>query len=514
MVLSNRDGANIIIPTAARIGATTRGGQSTSLTMLTTAQTYINMGWDFNNVWTMDPTISDYPVLRSFIIDPPPSPIIITPGTSELIGVNASELLTASSADPTDLPSNWDWTATPAGFVDLVGSGNSRTITVTNPPPRGSVYVTVTVTSPSGAEGHAEMRVVSGGGRPCDIFIAAVDTVQLGRWLDDNLQSSVWNSSIPAVATIDAGGVVIGRNVGITEIYTDDFEINVRVTGRVVPTGISIETPDDDFLFTGEEMDLTAYFTPDNARDMHIVWHSSNPNVVSIGATSQIDKAVTIHGVGVGRARITATVVGLDIYAYIYIDVRQLSILANWDTFVDRDIVPGRFHTGDANSGAFIEGVGLTHVGVQDFAPNPSQPPANDVLYGYGWNDSTSSNPKAWLAVIPAAGYTNFEVSFLQRANAASPNTFTFQFSFNGTDWVDVETYQIWQNWQPGQAPNQNIYFNPVSTDILITPASPLTGNLYLRWVAGSDRADSTSTVGPGAHSFIRNIEVTGQRVQ
>jgi len=325
MVLSNRDGANRIALTAARIGPTTRGGLCTPYDLFTRASTYVAMGWNFDNIWVMNPLESPYPSLMAFV-DPPV--ITITPDDLELIDIGNSGMLTAISDDPAESPLNWTWNASPAGFISFDGlnSSNSRTVEAINVPQNGYINVAVTVTSTSGAVGHVYVRV---GERivlpPVDISIAAGDTFQLGRWIGSNLLPTVWQSSAPAVATIDADGVVIGQSVGITEMSTTDgFEINVRVTGGVVPTGIEIEDPDDDFLYRGERMDLTAILLPDGSRDMHITWHSSNQSIVSINREYPLDRAATILGVGVGTARITATIAGLGIYAYIYIEVRDV----------------------------------------------------------------------------------------------------------------------------------------------------------------------------------------------
>lgn len=114
-----------------------------------------------------------------------------------------------------------------------------------------------------------------------------------------------WTSSNPAVASVDATGVVTALSVGtatITATSTDGTHIFSSCTVTVNPivaSGLSLSQG----LFKGVEGDsvtLTATFVPANTTNQTLTWSSSDPTVASV-----TDGLVRI--LGVGMATITAT---------------------------------------------------------------------------------------------------------------------------------------------------------------------------------------------------------------
>ena len=313
MVLRNSRG----IITPSPLGLTTRHGLCTTLAQFRSAGVYIDMGWDFNNVWVMDSSISYYPVLRD---GTRPENIRIFPDILELTDQNPSGILTAVIDNPASLPSTWIWTAYPLGVVSLSGSGDSRIVTAIGTiPPGGFADVLVTVRTLSGAEDTALVRIVDTS--PSSTFaitLATRDSIQLGEWINDNLQqNTAWHSTNPSVASVDSTGLVMAESVGTATISAGagDFEIDVRVISGDWPTGIYIEdpfdNPDNRFLGRGETLDLTALLSPiGTSRNLPIVWHSNNPNVVVIEDFNYGAGTATIRGTGEGFATITASVVG------------------------------------------------------------------------------------------------------------------------------------------------------------------------------------------------------------
>jgi len=122
-----------------------------------------------------------------------------------------------------------------------------------------------------------------------------------------------WLSSNPAVAAVDQNGFVCGIDDGTATItvrtvdggktatsvvtvrhpISDTRVTSVSITGTVSP--IVIEE--------GATKHLSAEVLPNNARDKQVIWHTSNPNIVSV------DQNGNITGVNEGTAIVTVTTV-------------------------------------------------------------------------------------------------------------------------------------------------------------------------------------------------------------
>lgn len=116
-----------------------------------------------------------------------------------------------------------------------------------------------------------------------------------------------WTSSNPAVATVNASGVVTGVSVGSATItvktvdggFTATSAIDVSVI--VVPvTGITV-SPTSGTLSLGGTLTLTAAVAPGNATNKTITWTSSSPAIATVSATG------VVTGVAPGSVTITAT---------------------------------------------------------------------------------------------------------------------------------------------------------------------------------------------------------------
>jgi uncharacterized protein YjdB len=96
-----------------------------------------------------------------------------------------------------------------------------------------------------------------------------------------------WTSSNPAVATVDAKGVVTPIAPGtatITVITVDGNKISTcLVTVKPVPvTGVSLDKKTLDLIADGSTGSLTATVKPTTATNKEVTWSSSNPSVATV----------------------------------------------------------------------------------------------------------------------------------------------------------------------------------------------------------------------------------------
>lgn len=124
------------------------------------------------------------------------------------------------------------------------------------------------------------------------------------------IKDVTWKSSLPAVATIDSTGKIIGVKAGLTVIFVTTVDGNktasctVTVTGStpISVTGVSLNKSSA-ALAIGASETLTATIAPANAPNKNVTWKSSVPAVATIDSTGKI------VGVKAGTAVITVTTV-------------------------------------------------------------------------------------------------------------------------------------------------------------------------------------------------------------
>ncbi len=112
-----------------------------------------------------------------------------------------------------------------------------------------------------------------------------------------------WESSDPAVATVDAYGTVTGVSVGETTVTARAENIEAVCKLSVLP--IPVETVELDataiVIHIGSTTQLSATVGPDNAADKTITWASDNEAVASVDANG------LVTAMSVGKANVTAT---------------------------------------------------------------------------------------------------------------------------------------------------------------------------------------------------------------
>lgn len=151
-----------------------------------------------------------------------------------------------------------------------------------------------------------------------------------------------WNSDNTAVATVNATtGEVTANAVGtanITATANDGSGVTATcaVTVIVPVSSITINNAPTEALFVNSKGTLTATVLPDNATDKTVTWSSSDPDYVSINATTG---EYEVKGTkGYGSATITATAGGKTATCTItgkvtYTSLKAGDVIRTGDTF-------------------------------------------------------------------------------------------------------------------------------------------------------------------------------------
>jgi len=241
------------------------------------------------------------------------------------------------------------------GYSNTHTGSNSFTITAAPMPTSSQVFVTTATGSPDDPAGaitwnHAESRLDIAAGLPVGVYVVeiTVDTdfglpgtieftfeveevavtgvnvnpttlnMVLGVTAPTQLtetvapsnatnQDVVWSSDTPAVATVDANGVVtaVSEGTAIITVTTVDggftATTNVTVTSAPIPvTGITINQSNIQ-LVEGANLQLTTTITPTNATNQAVTWTSGDSSVATVSATGEV------LAVAPGTAVITVT---------------------------------------------------------------------------------------------------------------------------------------------------------------------------------------------------------------
>ena len=134
----------------------------------------------------------------------------------------------------------------------------------------------------------------------------------------------LWSSSDPTVAEVDNSGLVMAKNIGITDIKAQCGEVSAICTITVSspsidPESIKLNIADTE-LNVGETFRLTATVLPENATNKSVIWKSTNEQVVTVSEMGLIEAisegmAKIIASCGDVTATCNVTVVSLIINA-------------------------------------------------------------------------------------------------------------------------------------------------------------------------------------------------------
>lgn len=238
--------------------------------------------------------------------------IQITP-TGPSLAAGLTEQFTAtgmySNNTTENLTSTVTWSSSSTGVATIVTGGLATSKTA------GSTTITATQ---SGVTGSTTLQVTA----PTLVSIAvtpATPSMPLGTFLQftatgtytdgstQNLTSSVtWSSSTPSVASIAAGGLATGANLGSTTIQASYQSVNGNTQLTVATaTLVSLEIQGGDVTIANGTSHLFVALGIYNDGSQHnlsndVVWNSSEPTVATIG-----DGRAT--STGVGSTSITAS---------------------------------------------------------------------------------------------------------------------------------------------------------------------------------------------------------------
>ena len=157
--------------------------------------------------------------------------------------------------------------------------------------------------------------------------IIATGTLSDGS-TQDYTTSVNWSSSNSSNATVSASGVVSSTGVGPVTITAQAGGINASLNVNVTAaTAASVQlTPSSVTIPVGgvQQFQATAMFTDGTSQDVtnSVTYTTSNPNVVTVDANGNL------HGVGSGRATVTATLGSASTTATVNITMVALTSLA------------------------------------------------------------------------------------------------------------------------------------------------------------------------------------------
>ena len=116
--------------------------------------------------------------------------------------------------------------------------------------------------------------------------------------------SVTWSSSNPAIATVNASGLVTSVAAGTAVITATTVDLSLTSTSSLTVTTVpvsSVSLPASASVSKGATTTLTATILPANASNKNVSWSSSNTAVATVSA------AGVVTGVALGTANITVT---------------------------------------------------------------------------------------------------------------------------------------------------------------------------------------------------------------
>ena len=219
-----------------------------------------------------------------------------------------NETLTAT-VDPTDADGTVEWSSnkTSVATVDNNGKitavdGGTATITATIGSKSATCVVTVNVPVSGVAINSAPTELTEGDTGTLTATVSPDNaTNKAVTWSSSNTSVLSINETTGAYEANAEGTATITATAGGK---TDTCTITVKPS-TIAVTGITIDNAPTEALFVNTKGTLTATVSPDNATDKTVTWSSSDPDYVSINATTG---EYEVKGTkGYGSATITAT---------------------------------------------------------------------------------------------------------------------------------------------------------------------------------------------------------------
>lgn len=196
------------------------------------------------------------------------------------------------------------WSTSDAGKAKVDASGRVTVIS------EGKVTITATAADGYGAKAAVEFAItaipdpvgVSIDNAPETVAVGSSVVLKASVLPEDAPQDVIWDSSDPAVATIDEAGKLTAVSKGRTTIMvrpkTGTGLAYATIEVVQLPTSVTVSGPDT--VRVSDTIQLTAVVAPDNANNKLVSWSSSDSTVATVSASG------VVQGVRPGSAVIYA----------------------------------------------------------------------------------------------------------------------------------------------------------------------------------------------------------------
>lgn len=272
-------------------------------------------------------------VVASISIDPPTAPPrVIAPGTTvQLVAI-------AKNAEGDDLDVTFSWTSEDPAVATVDKSGlvtalTEGVVTITASVQQQSASTTIIVQIPGALVVVDPAAAVLDRGATLQLAATVLDAD--GNVLD---RPVTFTSEDPAVATVDATGLVTGVSVGEATIMATADELFGAAIVTVEEPVFSIElTQDTATLSPTETIQLAATPRDGTGRALNrpVQWSTSDPAVVTVDATGKVT------AVGLGNARVTASAGGKQGQVDIVVQVAAAAISITSDSHGSEPLMIG-----------------------------------------------------------------------------------------------------------------------------------------------------------------------------
>lgn len=256
------------------------------------------------------------------VVDPnQPMGISLSPSGTQTLAVNNTLKLTAT-LKPATAVSGVTWKSSDASVATVDTSG------IVSAVKEGTVTITVTAVKTNHTASIA-VRVLDPN-KPTSVALNVAGKVELalGNTLPliatlapSTAQSDlVWTSSTPAVATVNASGIVTPLRTGLATITVTAVKSNLSATVRVqvvkasTPASVALNVTGTVDVGFGTTLPLVATMIPSTAQSA-LVWKTSTASVATVDGNG------VVTGVKEGTARITVTVAGTSKSAFVNVRV-------------------------------------------------------------------------------------------------------------------------------------------------------------------------------------------------
>jgi hypothetical protein len=198
----------------------------------------------------------------------------------------------------------------------------------------------------------------------------------------------------------------------------------------------------------------------------------------------------------------------------------QTTTIAQWNfNGSATDAVPGGTSEPATSVGSGTASLvgGVTATFASGTASGGSSDPVATTPENYGWNISnwapqdTENKQRGIQFQVSTTNFEGITFSFDQRLSNTAANTWTVQYSLDGTIWTDAQTFTF----EPAPTGTGDIWYNNRTVDLTAISAINNQANVYFRIVAAFDpttnnyrAARSTSTYGTTSTSRFDMVTV------